>query len=649
MENQSRTLPCFPSVLLMLDAEESEIVTQDKQIQKAYAEAIQDALETIRMNEEEQRRNPPPAPGNLSRELRVQRKGKSGGNIMSTPGNNTIDISTEDFLHMKAELEKLNDDLVRRSRGTGEDDSKFLAVDEFDPHALDTMDKVIKGIVKTAQDHFRKKEYTEALRVLTELTNAYPPERLNPYIFQNISACYYQLEQWDLVLRTTRRALELNTELDVGHRRLFRTMMITECITEAKEFLEPHKRKSYWSGEVAAMKAYVNYQSLYDSHLYSHAMRELEALLRIIPCATFETLKVQLLSLDRTIDGVLYAEERMKTYPQSSDLKYWHSELRFRLASSSEQLREVLQEYEGEAQNKSDIRFRYGVKVVAKSLEMVQTVEKMTSEGKWNDLIVLCSSILKSACLGDGLILCLLATRSRAYINTKQWYQGFDDASKAMHYAEDEKWKGELLLLLARCEEGLQRWQDAVLHAEKANQLLQTPAAAHALQNLRIALMQHMKKMRDAEEKRRRAQEEAERQWAEREARTKQQKENQHAYEEFNRKQRAKFGKAAPNSYDDEDDDDFEPRQQQSTQQNRKSKGAPPPPVKPRSAMEEHFKVLSLSITKDASEVKKTYRALAMKWHPDKWSGKSAAEIATAEKKFKEIQNAYESIMSSLK
>eukprot|EP00796_Vickermania_ingenoplastis_P001860 gene1860-1139_t len=622
------SLPCAPSVVLMLADKEGP--PKDYHTQCAYDDALKDAIEMIQFTEDEgKRKAPPPSAGNLSRELRKQQP--------ACTTSHTIDITTDDFLRMTAQLEKLNDDLLRRSRGTGEEDSKFLAVDAFDPHAMDSLDKNIKSQCKVAQDLFSKNSYEPCIRVLTAVTSTSPQDRLNPYILHNIAACHYKLEEWDMVLRITRQALDMNREVDVGHRRIFRTLMITGRVKDAKELLEQHKKKSYWSGEVAAMKAYRNYESLYESHLYSHAMRELEALLRIIPCSVFETLKVQLLSLDRTMDGVIYAEERLRTYPKSADLQYWRSELRFRLASSSAELEAVLEEFEAAAVDTSDSRFRSGVKLVAKNLQMVKRIEAMKAEGRWQELVILTSTVLRSSCWSDGLVRCLLEGRALAYIKMKQWYPAFDDVCKAFHYAEDEKTKAGLFLLQSMCEEGLQRWQDAVLHAEKAHQLLRSDQSEQFLQGARKSMLEYLKKKRDVETRRRKAMEEEQRRWEEREAKEKQQRANQEAYEKAARNRRP--GRAAPSSYFtvDEDGED-EPKQTRQSAQ--------PPRPRHHETLDSYFTILRMSPTKDPTEVKKSYRALAMQWHPDKWSGRSADEVAKAEQHFKEIQNAYECIMS---
>ena len=53
-----------------------------------------------------------------------------------------------------------------------------------------------------------------------------------------------------------------------------------------------------------------------------------------------------------------------------------------------------------------------------------------------------------------------------------------------------------------------------------------------------------------------------------------------------------------------------------------------------------------LGVPKDAQaeEIKKVYRKLALKWHPDRHSNKSEEEKAAAEKMFKDINEAYEAL-----
>ena len=52
---------------------------------------------------------------------------------------------------------------------------------------------------------------------------------------------------------------------------------------------------------------------------------------------------------------------------------------------------------------------------------------------------------------------------------------------------------------------------------------------------------------------------------------------------------------------------------------------------------EDYYSILEVSRNADASELKKAYRKLAIKWHPDKNKGDSSAE-----EKFKKISEAYD-------
>ena len=60
-------------------------------------------------------------------------------------------------------------------------------------------------------------------------------------------------------------------------------------------------------------------------------------------------------------------------------------------------------------------------------------------------------------------------------------------------------------------------------------------------------------------------------------------------------------------------------------------------------ADQDYYELLGVNQNSDENEIKKAYRKLAMKYHPDKNKGDQGAE-----KKFKEISEAYEIIMELL-
>lgn len=63
-------------------------------------------------------------------------------------------------------------------------------------------------------------------------------------------------------------------------------------------------------------------------------------------------------------------------------------------------------------------------------------------------------------------------------------------------------------------------------------------------------------------------------------------------------------------------------------------------------AKRDYYEILNVSKTASEAEIKKAYRRLAMKYHPDRNAGDKAAE---AEEKFKEAKEAYEILSNGQK
>ena len=60
--------------------------------------------------------------------------------------------------------------------------------------------------------------------------------------------------------------------------------------------------------------------------------------------------------------------------------------------------------------------------------------------------------------------------------------------------------------------------------------------------------------------------------------------------------------------------------------------------------MKDYYKILGISKSSTEEEIKKAYRKLAMKYHPDKFANSTEKEKKEAEEKFKEINEAYEAL-----
>ena len=58
-------------------------------------------------------------------------------------------------------------------------------------------------------------------------------------------------------------------------------------------------------------------------------------------------------------------------------------------------------------------------------------------------------------------------------------------------------------------------------------------------------------------------------------------------------------------------------------------------------AKKDYYKILGVNKDADEKTIKAAFRKMAVKFHPDKYAGKSEKEKKEAEDKFKEIAEAY--------
>ena len=58
------------------------------------------------------------------------------------------------------------------------------------------------------------------------------------------------------------------------------------------------------------------------------------------------------------------------------------------------------------------------------------------------------------------------------------------------------------------------------------------------------------------------------------------------------------------------------------------------------------YKILEIEKTASSTEIKKAYRTMVKKYHPDKIRGQDPAMIRGAEEKFREVQKAYETLIN---
>ncbi|CAG9572554.1 putative chaperone protein DNAj [Leishmania major strain Friedlin] len=510
-------------------------------------------------------------------------------------------VDTNDFLKLAEALDTLADELNVNAALGGASPSlaadppakaarRNLNVDELDPLGVDGLMGVQLEDAHEAHRLFGAKEYTAAMAAFLRVSSACLAHELTPALLNNVAVCHFVMEQWSACEAATRRVLAVDrTERYPSARRLVRVFISQGRLQEAQQAVSPHRDAIDWAAEVAAVKACTSYTNFYAAHQYSKALESLEVVLSLCPCGTLEAAKARLLSLENAAQAVSYAAQRSRAYATSTELHFCLWSLTFHSVTSVVGLDTLLADMQATPLGRSELRFRHLHTHIARCKEALAKLQVLKTARQWREAATFVTQVLAEPFLPDGLKGVMYYERARALAQQASWYATLDDTHRALSYTEAVSLRANMLLLVARCEEALGRLRDAVYHTEESLGLASNAAAVEQLRSLK-ARWAHVQASTDA------------------------------------------------------------PR----TTPRTTSKETPKPntnanafsPVS-RASLDVHYKTLSLPRSAGAAEVKKSYRALAIKWHPDRWCSASTEAIRTAESTFKTIQHAYEEIMKS--
>ncbi|KAG5481127.1 hypothetical protein LSCM1_06808 [Leishmania martiniquensis] len=508
-------------------------------------------------------------------------------------------VDTEDFFQLAAALDTLADELnanaglgAASSSLTSEPPkamvSRALRVDELDPNGTAGLKGTQLSNALEAHRLFGAKEYPAALAAFLRVSSACLAHELTPALLNNVAACYFVMEQWDACETTTRRVLSFDaTERYPSARRLVRVFISQGRLQEAQQAVSLHRDAIEWAAEVAAVKACASYTDFYATRQYSKALESLDVLLSLFPCGTLEAVKARLLSLDNVAQAVQYAAQRSRDYATSTELQFCVWALTFHSTTSVTGLSALLTDMQAASTGKSELRFQHLLRNIARCKDAFLKLQGLMAARKWNESATFAAQVLAEPFLPDAMKGVAYYERARALAQQGSWYAALDDTHRALSYTEAVNLRAGMLLLVARCEEALGRLRDAIDHTEESLRLASNPAAKEQLRFLKGCL----------------AREQA---------------------------SRAASGTAPPTKSKEV------PKQ---TPHAKTSSSAS------RASIDAHYKTLYLPCSATAVEVKKSYRDLAIKWHPDRWCGASEEAIRTAEATFKSIQHAYEEIM----
>lgn len=520
-------------------------------------------------------------------------------------------VDTHDFFALSEALDTLTDELRTSGGGGGKGSVASvpcsggaqgsgaararIGVDELDTRRDPTQSDEQAAAVRDAVAAFRLGQYKPALELLLHASSLCLSHELTAPLLHNVAVCYFKLEQWDLCSSATQRVMSVDTAgVYPSLQRLARVHICQGSSEEAQRCVAAHRDDVAWKDEVAAARAFIAYTNFYATHQYGRARESLEAVLAVLPCGTLEATKARLLSLDSVGAAAHYAQQQAARYSSSAEMQMAAAELAFQAATSTADLDALVAVMQRATVGVAELRFRLLQTHVARCRDAIVKLATLTQARKWADVEACATQTLREPFVSDGVKGMVYHDRARARVQLRSsWYEALDDSHRALSYTEKKELRAELLLLVARSEEALGRLQDALGHAEESC-VLQRSAATEG----------YVRRLRE-----RRAQEQ--------------------------RKAQPSHGQSSSAK---------DTRQEQQQQQHA---GTSPSSVC-ASALKGHYETLGLRSGADAAAVRKSYRALAMKWHPDRWCGAAAEDIASAETRFKAIQDAYEKLMQGL-
>ncbi|EAN92074.1 putative chaperone DNAJ protein [Trypanosoma cruzi] len=538
-------------------------------------------------------------------------------------------FSDEEFFFLTKQLENITAALSAHSATKagvhyGENDFVYSPNEVPDLFLLDPamhllpLDGEKRRKCQEASEAYQRGSYGKAAEIFSSVIDSCLPNMLNAALISNRAACYLRVENYKLSLRDAIRSYEMDNDYILGVCRALRSLICCGRVAEARQTIERFRRNKCgynFEREMTDISLYEKYGAFLEGNEHSTALMHLNELLERVPCATFEVLKVQLLAIEEGNEVALaHVNNTLRIYTDFPELLYWRAQLCFLESASMAELQAVLPFCSVTGSTDSTGRLRQVLQRVQYCVDLCREMEFLVSKSEWMRLIELCSKSVKTLFIGDRLRAGILAKRARGFYEIKHYYECMDDIDAAIRNITSGNVRAELLLLKALSEEKLLRWSDAIRSAELAMREHRT-----------IETVEAWKRLCDRKK---------EYEWR------KQQKQRFHSGyqdgEEGEEGNDSKDGSAPERN-------GFPRTHASGSGENERRKQHTRGPD--HHVVTQLYAQLSLPTGASAERVKRSYRALAMRWHPDKWCSASDQQRKEAEEKFKILKAAYEELM----